>query len=150
MKLHEILILFKELNNKTDDKAESKIYSRFISIISELNQRELSEEELNSIENQLDSLNNQSEYKNKRKFYKAELNKFEKLLRDNLYLVSKDYYKKLGIALGSSFGILFGIVFLSNLDRSLGISLGISLGMLIGLLFGRNKDLKAEQEGRVI
>lgn len=148
MKLQEARNIFEKLRNQTSKKSEIKIFDKFIHILSELNARELSNEELQSIETQLTGLSLTAE--KDIKFYKKALVDFEKFLKENLSLTSKGYYTNIGMGLGMSFGVLFGIVFLSGFERSLGISLGICLGMFVGLLIGRNMDAKAVAEGKVI
>ena len=50
MKLDEASAFFKNLIIESDNKTEIKIYKNFISIFTDLNNRDLSEEQLKSIE----------------------------------------------------------------------------------------------------
>ncbi|WP_341224532.1 hypothetical protein [uncultured Arcticibacterium sp.] len=148
MTLKEAKSFFENLRNESSKKSEIKIYNKFIHILTELNNRELSEEEIQSVESKLTSLDLTNE--KSIKFLKKALKDFENFLKENLSLISKGYYTGISMGLGMSFGVLFGIVFLSGLERSMGISLGICLGMFVGLLIGRNMDAKAQEEGNVI
>ena len=150
MTLQEAYNLFERLKTKTTNKAERKVYEKFTHVLSKLKSRELSKEEIQSIETELDRLNLDLPPENSKKYFKKALRKFEKYLKDTFSLISKGYYTNLGIGLGSSFGILLGIVVLSGFERSLGIAYGISFGMLIGLIIGRNMDAKAAAEGNVL
>jgi tetrahydromethanopterin S-methyltransferase subunit G len=150
MKLQEASNYFESLTKRTTNKSELKIYEKFIHVLSELNSRELSEDEIQSIEAELDRLNLESNPENGKKYFKKALRKFENYLKDTLSLTPKGYYTQIGLGLGTSFGILFGIVFLSSWERSLGIALGLIIGMVIGLIIGRFMDAKATSEGRVL
>lgn len=150
MKLQEASNYFESLTKRTTNKSELKIYEKFIHALSELNSRELSEDEIQSIEAELDRLNLESNPENGKKYFKKSLTKFENYLKDAFSLTTKGYYTNLYGGLGLSFGLLFGVVFLSGWERSLGISLGLIIGMVIGLIIGRSMDVKAIREGRVL
>jgi len=150
MTLQEAINFFESLKIETTKKSEIKIYEKFIHILTELQSREFSKDEIQSLETELNSLNLDSNPENRIKYIKKTLSKFEKYLKNTFSLTSKGYYTNIGLGLGTSFGILFGIVFLSGFERSLGIALGLSIGMLIGLIIGRSMDTKAISEGRVL
>jgi tetrahydromethanopterin S-methyltransferase subunit G len=114
-----------------------------------LQTRELSEEEIQSIEAELDRLKINSNPENRKQYFKKALSNFEKYLKDTFSITFKGYYTNRGMGLGMTFGILFGIVFLSGFDRSLGIALGLSVGMLVGLAIGRLLDANAKREKKV-
>ena len=150
MKLQEAHNLFEKLKTETTNKSEIRIYDKFLHILTELNSREFSKDENQSIESELDSLNQNSNPENRKKYFKKALIKFEKYLKNTFSLTSKRYYTHLYGGLGLSFGLLFGVVFLSSFERSLGISLGMLGGMLVGLTIGRSLDTKALSEGSVL
>lgn len=150
MTLQETFNFFDRLKTDTTNTSENKIYEKFLHILSKLQTREFSKEDIAILETELDNLNLLSNPKNKTKYFKASLNKFEKFLRDTFSLITKGYYTNLGLALGASFGILFGIIFLSGWERSLGIALGIGLGIAIGLTIGKSMDTKAKSESKVL
>lgn len=150
MTLQQAYNFFESLKNESTKKSEIKIYKKFLYILTELENREFSEDEIQSIKAELDSLNLESNHENRKRYLKKALSKFEKYLKDTFSLTSKGYYSNRAIVLGTSFGILFGIVILPNLERSLGISMGLIIGMLIGLTIGRSMDAKALSEGKVL
>ena len=150
MTLQEAYNFFESLKTETTKKYEIKVYEKFLHILSELKNREFSQDEIQGIEAELDRLNLESNPGNRKKYFKKALSTFEKFLKDTFSLTTKRYYTELGIALGASFGILFGVVFLSSWERSMGISLGLIIGSGIGGAIGRSMDVKAKNEGRVL
>ena len=143
MKLDEASAFFKNLIIESDNKTEIKIYKDFISIFTDLNNRDLSEEQLKSIEEKLDSLNFNENSDNRKKHFKQKLNLFVGYLKEKLSLISKGYYTAIGMSLGMSFGVAFGAAFKN-------VSYGLIFGMLIGMLIGIAKDSKAKKEGKVL
>jgi hypothetical protein len=143
MKLNKASAFFKNLITESDNKSEIKIYEKFILILDDLNSRNLSEEQLKSIEEKLDSLNLNQDSENRKKDFKQKLNLFVGYLKEKLSLISKGYYTSIGMSLGMSFGVALGAAFVN-------ISYGLIFGMLIGMVIGIVKDSKAKKEGRVL
>jgi hypothetical protein len=150
MTLKNAFTFFESLVSETSKKSEIKVYQEFIQIITGIENKNLSESEIQSIEAELDSLDLESNPENRKKYFKKTLGKFETYLKDTFSLTSKGYYTKLYGALGLSFGLLFGVAILSNLERSLGISLGLIGGMVVGSLIGRDKDSQAKAAGKML
>jgi len=150
MTLKNAINHFNRLVSETTEKSEVKVYQDFIHILTNLEKRNLTESEVQSLETELDALDLTSGTTKKKRHFNKALQQFKKYLKDTLSLITKGYYTKLGIALGSSIGLLFGIVFLSSLERSLGISLGISVGTAIGLIIASNLDSQAKASGNLI
>ncbi len=145
MTITETTNFFKSVLNATDKNREIKIYKSFIKILSSLEQRELSDDEILSIENEIETLKLKSNPENKRKYYGKALKTFKGYLKAEFSLVTEGYYMTLGMCLGMCFGSAVGTVF-----GTYGTSMGVSLGMLIGLVIGRTKDMEAEKENRVL
>ncbi len=145
MNIIEALGFFEKQLKETDKKREIKIYRSFISILSNLKSRDLSENQLLSIENEIEILNLKSNPENKRKYFSKKLNTFKTFLKKEFSLISEGHYT----AIGMSLGMCFGVAFETSLGPS-GTSLGLALGMLIGLVIGRAKDLEAEKQNRVL
>jgi len=141
---------FERLAAETSGRSEVKVYKEFIRILSALERRALSDEELQSIEAELDVIGADTEPENRKKHFSNALRNFKKYLKDVFSLTTKGYYTNMGVGLGTVIGVLIGTVILSRLERSMGISLGIAAGMLIGLLIGRNYDAQAEAAGKLI
>ncbi|GGK19573.1 hypothetical protein GCM10007962_12080 [Yeosuana aromativorans] len=150
MSITDAIDFFKKLSKETNNKRELRIYKDFITMLSNLNNRNLSEEQLLQIEKEIETLNLKSNPENKKRFFSKKLTVFKQFLKTEFSLVPKGYYTNMGIGLGTSFGILFGVMVLSSLERSLGISLGIVAGMLIGIIIGHYMDSQAKEAGKVI
>jgi hypothetical protein len=143
MTLQDALSNFKKLEAETTKKAEIKVYQKFIQVLTSLENRNLSDVEIQAIEQELEALALFSTPANDKRYFNKAFRQFQQYLKETFSLTTKGYYTGLGIGLGASFGVVFGIVLLSSFERSLGISLGITLGMLIGLIIGRNLDAQA-------
>ena len=146
MTINNTMNFFESLLIQTIKKSEIKVYKDFITILSALKNRDLTDEQLQSIEVELETLGLKSNPKNKKRYFSKKITAFKNYLKKELSLISEGYYPALGMGLGMSFGIAIG----SSFGESTGIALGISLGMLIGLAIGRNKDAEAEKQGLVL
>ncbi len=122
MTINDTINFLESLLTQTDKKSEIKVYENFIAILSNLKNRELTNEELQSIEEELETLDLKSNPENKKRYFSKKLAEFKKYLKDKLSLISEGYYT----------------------------AIGMSLGMIIGLVIGRNKDAEAEKQGRVL
>lgn len=150
MTLQEAFHFFKSLKNETNKKSEIEIYEKFLYIINALQSRELSIDEIKSIESELDSLNLESNTGNNKKHFKKVLKQFKEYLKEKHSLISAGYYTSIGISLGSAFGVVLGVVFGARFDRSVGLAVGISIGILIGLFIGRRMDSQAKAAGTIL
>ncbi len=150
MTLKNAINFFEGLEAETSRKSEVKVYQEFIQIIKSLEKKDLSEDEILSIEMHLDSLSLSSNSLSRKKYFKKALSDFQKYLKDTFSLTIKGYYTTFYSGLGIVFGLLFGVAILSNLERSLGISLGLIGGMVIGSVMGRRKDAHAKTSGKML
>jgi hypothetical protein len=146
MTIINALNFFESLLSKTNKKSEIKIYKYFIAILSDLKNRELAENQIQSIEKELDILELNTNPKNKKGFYSKKLIDFKNYLKKEFSLISEGYYAAIGIGVGMSLGIALGASF----GESTGIAIGISLGMAFGLIIGLNMDAQAEKQNRVL
>lgn len=145
MTIIETSEFFEKLVNQTNRKREIRVYKGFITILTNLKNRKLSEGQVSLIENELKNLALKSNPKNNRRYYSKKLTIFKGFLKDEFSFISKGYYTAIGMSLGMCFGVAIG----NNFGAS-GNSLGLILGMLIGLAIGRYKDMEAEKENRVL
>jgi hypothetical protein len=141
MKINETLDYVVELRNKTDKKYDKLIYGKFIGILSDLKNRDLTINQLDSIETKLDTLNLSVETENKKKYLGSKLEEFKKFLKDKLSLISEGHYT----AYGMSFGMLIGVL----LQFYIGIY-SLLGGMVIGMVIGGIMDSEARKQGRVL
>ncbi len=150
MLLKDALKHFRNLESEATRKSEVRIYQKFIQVLTRLEDRDMSDDEVQSIEEALDAFDLNSTTTHSNGHWNKAFRQFEQFLKDTFSLTTKGYYTRLGMGLGASFGIVFGVVFFSDLERSLGISFGISIGMVIGLIIGHTLDSRAMASGRVI
>jgi hypothetical protein len=147
MKITEASDLLNDLISLTDNKSEQKVYQSFNGILTYLINRDLSQEEVKSIENELSLLKLKEYPVNKKKYLRRKLNDFKTYLNAEFSFVSEGYYTGIGMSLGMTFGVALGASFI---DAGTGTGLGLSIGMLIGLIIGRIMDDQAEKDNRVL
>ena len=150
MTLKNAINFFESLATETSKESEIKVYQEFIQIISSLEMKDLSKNEIQSIETELDNLNLKSNFVNRKKYFNKAISDFKKYLRDTFSLTPKGYYTTFYGGLGLTFGLLFGVAILSSLERSLGISLGLIGGMVVGSIMGRSKDAQVKTAGKML
>lgn len=153
MTIIEATKIFEKLISRTDRKRERKIYESFIAILTDLNSRNFTEDQSQSIEKELEGfdLNRSDQYKVK--YFRKNLERFKKLLKDTFSLTPEGHYMSLGIAIGMTMGMTLGISFGSVFGLpdwiSNGLSFGMLIGMIIGLTIGKAMDAEAKKKGRV-
>lgn len=145
MTIIEASNFFEELLKEAKNKREIRVYKSFSAILSNLKGRDLTEEELLSIENELKTLDLKLNLENKRKYFSKKLSAFKAYLKEEFSLITEGYYTAIGMSLGMCFGVAIGTSF-----GAPGTSIGIAFGMLIGLAIGRTKDMEAEKQNRVL
>ncbi len=141
MKIKEALSFFLELKRNTEKKAELKLYNKYIGILFDLTNRDLTESQVSLVEKKIKELDFKGEYKNKNKFLSKKLFEFLKFLKDKFNLILEGHYTSYGLVFGMLFGFVVGFYFewFSMLS-----------GMAIGMIAGMIMDLKAKKEGRVL
>ena len=145
MTITETTQFFEKLLKQTDRKREIRVYKGFMTILTNLKNRKLSEGQVFLIENELKTFALKSNPKNKRSYYSKQLNVFKEFLKAEFSLISEGYYTAIGMSLGMCFGVAIGTSFGAS-----GNSIGLAMGMFIGLIIGRHKDMEAEKENRVL
>lgn len=148
MKIAETLDFFKNLKKESTEKSEIKLYDKYIAILLDLNNRDLTQTQVLSIETELDSLNLKSEPDNRIKYFKKKLAEFQQFLKDILSLVSEGYYTGIGVGTGLLVGSIFSMLFYSFLG-AYSILIGINGGMILGSVIGSIRDAEAVKQGRV-
>ena len=150
MTLQDANNFFEGLKTETTKKSESKVYEKFLYILSGLKTRTFSEDEHQSIETELDRLNLKSNPENRKKYFKKVLSTFEKYLKDTFSITSKGYYIERCVGYGVLFGVVAGVLFGERFEKSLGISFGICMGMFIGAFIGHRMDSQAKASGNML
>jgi len=147
MKFTEAIILFEGYLKQTEIKSEVKVYSSFIAVLRDLQNRNLSEEELNNFETQLEELKLLQVTENNKKYFKKQLNKLIQFTLKRLNLIQEGTYIAIGLSLGTGLGLSLGIPFLGP---TYGVTYGMSFGMLIGIVIGTYLQQKAKKENRIL
>lgn len=159
MDLNEAYNLFNKLLIETNNKAEIKVYKRFVEIFNNLKNREFSNEQLKSIEGKLVALKFSNSSRNRLKQYKLQFNELLKYLKEEFSLTPKGYYTSLGITIGAACGVMLGVLPIfwklvfgieTDFQRSLGVAFGTAIGTFIGIIVGKYMDYWAEKRNRVL
>lgn len=162
MTIDNALNFFESLLKKTDKKSEIKIYKYFIVILSDLKDRELTEEQFQSIEVALETLDLKSNPENKKKYFSKKLAEFKAFLKNEFSFTTEKYYTEIGMVYGMMFGSGIGLSIGTGLGTAfggstgmiigmtIGLSIGTGIGMVFGMMFGARKDAEAKRHGRVI
>ena len=146
MKISDAINHFQGLASKTDNTRQRKVYDKFIGVLSDLKNHDLTEEQVLLIERKMDELNLKVDTETTKRKLNQKLRIFINFLKTQLSLVTPRYYTALGMA----FGVAFGVALAPTLERQLGISISMGVGMLIGLFVGQYLDNKADKENRVL
>lgn len=127
-------------------------YALLNKLIQELQNRELPPEVLIKMNEEIARLNLLADEQPKFLFHiKSVKNILLKIIKEELEIVPKNYYRNLWLALGmSSIGLPLGVVFSSLFDNTSFIAIGLPLGMLIGIAIGTQMDKKAISENRML
>lgn len=149
MKIKETLNLFLNLKNDSVEKSEIKIYDKYIGILSDLKDRDLTQNQIESIESKLETLNLNAESGHNRKYLKQKLSEFQNFLKDKLTLVSEGYYAGIGAGIGIVLGSIFSMLFQTVLG-TYSLLIGINGGVILGAVLGSVRDSKAKKQGRVL
>ncbi|EAR01245.1 hypothetical protein [Maribacter sp. HTCC2170] len=145
MNIKNAIEIIEKLVTQTNNKRELKVYKKFIAILDNLKNRELSAAQVLEIEDELKTLDLSSNPENKRRYYYKKLSTFKQFLKDEFSFVSKGYYTAIGMSVGMCLGLAFGTSFGAS-----GTSSGLVIGMAVGMVIGRLKDQEAEKQNRVL
>jgi hypothetical protein len=142
MKITEAITFIKQAEKNAEKKSRRKHYNTFISILTDLEKKDLDEPQFLSIEKKLDEL----QFNSKLPFKQLQRNfsKLQQFLKVKFSLTEEGHYTSLGIAIGMCMGIAFGAI----IEKYIGASIGMTFGMLIGIAVGKTMDSKAEVHGR--
>ncbi len=92
MTLKNAITLFNRLVSETSKKSEITVYRDFIKILSNLEKRNLTVSEVESIETELDDIASTVTTTNNIKHLKKALQQFKKYLKDTFTLITKGHY----------------------------------------------------------
>ena len=92
MDINDTSELLNTLSSQTDKKSEKKIYNCFIRILTFLKNRDLTENQLQLIQEKLSSLNLKATTENRKKYYKQKLSEFKAFLKNEFSFTTEKYY----------------------------------------------------------
>jgi hypothetical protein len=115
-----------------------------------LNNKGLTGEQSQLIEEKLSSLNLNTVTENRKKFYKQKLSEFKAFLKNEFSFTSEKYYTEIWMVYGMIFGTGIGISIGTAIGAGLGTSIGLSIGTGVGMVYGSRKDAEAKRQGKVI
>ncbi|PKG52282.1 hypothetical protein [Olleya sp. 1-3] len=141
MNINETLNFFVNFKKSSNDKSEIKIYDKYIGILSDLKERDLTEKQIKDIESELSNLDLESENHNRKKYYNKKLSEFEKFLKNRLSLILDGHYTFTGMIFGMMIGCI--ATFFIGIFSMIG-------GMIIGMIIGGIMDSEAKKQGRVL
>jgi len=147
MNINNAISFFEGLLKQTFKKSEIRIYKNFIGLLSDLKNRDLTKEQMSSVERELEILKLRELPQNKKKHLRRKLYDFQEYLKNELSLTTKGYYESIGMSMGMVFGISIGA---SVFGAGSGVSTGLMFGTLIGLIIGRYIDSEREKQNRVL
>lgn len=149
MKIKETLQFFLNLRSNSIEKSKIKVYDKYIGILYDLTNRDLTHNQIQSIESKLETLNLNVESDHNKKYLIDKLSEFQKFLKERLTLVSEGYYAEIGAGTGIIIGSIFSVLFQSELGAYTFL-IGINGGIILGAILGRMKDSKAKKQGNVL
>ncbi len=150
MSINKTVNYFKDLLTGTAKKTEIRLYEKYIAVLSDLKNKDLSEDQLTSIESELNDLQLDASTGNRKKYLEKQFEKFSTYLKKEFSFIIEGYYTTMGVTLGLLFGVVSGTVFGSFFERSLSIAMGISFGLLAGIVIGKYLDEEAAKQNRVL
>lgn len=141
------LIFLKKQLSKTNDKSEIRTFNNFIALLSNLKEKELTQEQLSAIESYIQYLELEKIPSYSNELFDKKLKQLKKYLKTKLRFVPKNHYTTIGICFAIPFAI--GFAFTAN-----GISMNHKIGiavvalLLIGIGIGKIIDLKIIKQNR--
>jgi transcriptional regulator with XRE-family HTH domain len=142
--LNAMIIYLKKQLTKTNEKTEIKTFEKFITLLQNLKEKDLSTEQMEGIESYLRYLELEKIPSFSNEIYKKKLAKFKKYLKNNLGFVPANIYT-IWLA---SFAIAFATAF--SVQRGVDISIKIGVVSIALLLIGIGiiMDLKMKKQER--
>lgn len=149
MKIIEAMHFFLNLKNDSVEESDIIIYDKYSGILSDLKNRDLTPNQIQSIEVELETLALDADSDNRKKYLTQKLTAFQNFLKDKFALVSEGYYT----GIGAGIGIVIGSVFSMLLNSVLGayaLLIGINGGIIFGVLIGGTRDAEAKKQRQVL
>ncbi|WP_282038769.1 hypothetical protein [Saccharicrinis aurantiacus] len=153
MGLDNTIVFFNEQLEETKSESEKKALNRFVVVLKDLNKKDLSVDEIKSIEQQIANLGIQAKVNNKGSYVNRRLAEFERYLQQQFKFRPVNYHRSFGIILGLSFGIALGFSIGSLFEGLFALIVSLIfttiIGGSIGHLLGTKKDLAYAKDNRL-
>ena len=154
MTIPDFIQFFTNQLDSIDRKSQQRAIKKFIAILNDLEQRNMTSEEKQVIVNELFTLELGPDFDVQKKGYNGKLSKFTHFLKKRFDLVCQGFYTNMGLIfgmiMGNSAGIIFGSVINPEMGIAIGLSIGTGMGMAIGVAIGAFKDKEAQAKGHVM
>lgn len=129
-----------------------KLFNKFQKLLEELSKKPLPSKIVEAINEEISGLNNS--LAKERKYHedlRKAYNDIIKLIRTELKIVPKHYYRNLWMSIGMPcFGLPLGTLLGLVLDNMAFLGVGLPIGMAIGIAIGSNLDNKTKEQGKQI
>jgi len=132
-------------------KRLNKRFNRFVSLIDEVQNLDLEDDIIISINDIIENFNllNHSKRSFSKQLRKAQ-NNILKILENKLNIVPTNHYSNKYMAVGIAIGVGLGSAIGASVKFMGQIGLWLPIGLAIGLYYGKKLDNKAKQEGRAL
>ena len=138
------LLFLKRQLSKANKKSEIRTFKKFIAILTNLKEKDLTQEHLHAIESYIKYLELEKIPSYSNELFKQKLSKFKKYLKTKLRFVPNKYYTNIGV----SFAIPFAIGFVVPYGISTTTLIVISIPVLFVVGISMLLDLRIKKQGR--
>lgn len=138
------IIFLKKQLSKTNEKSEIKTFEKFIQLLQNLKEKDLTPEQLEGVESYIQYLELEKIPSFSNEMYKQKLIKFKKYLKNKLHFVPNNYYTTWTASLGIAFTIGFSLQ--ENIDYS--IKIGVISAALVFIVIAIIMDLRIKKQDR--
>lgn len=135
------------LLNTSTKKSEIRVYQKFVLVLTGLENRNLSNGQINLIEQKLTALELNQQTKNRKRYIGKKLNTFVNYLDTAFSFILKDHFANYGLSIGMVFGVAIGTAIFRD---SGGSTTGMCIGMFAGYIIGLYLDNEAAKNGKVL
>jgi transcriptional regulator with XRE-family HTH domain len=142
--LNATIFFLKKQRSKTNEKSEIKTFEKFIKILNNLKEKDLSSEQMEGIESYITYLELEKIPSFSNEMFHRKLAQFKKHLKTKLKLVPENYYTTMSVSFAISFAIAFAIQ--SNIEPN--IKIGVTIASLTLMLLGILMDSRIKRQER--
>lgn len=138
------LLFLKKQLSKTNQKSEIRTFNKFIALLSNLKEKDLSQEHLNAIESYIQYMELEKIPSYSNELFNQKLGKFKKYLKTKLRFVPNKFYTNIAISFAIPFAI--GFVYPYGISPTTLALMCIPVLFVIGI--GILLDLRIKKQGR--